>query len=159
MPTIENQIALFEKEVAAFEECVRSLHEDQFLRKLNHWSPRDIVAHLIGWNRALIQGCNQIRKGELPFYDIDPGENYSKINDGFVKTISSESPEKLLSAMDTSARELSDFLRTVNPDEWDHDYGVRHKEAVITIRNSMDELIEDYTHHLRQIEKRLQSQI
>jgi hypothetical protein len=55
--------------------------------------------------------------------------------------------------MDTSARELSDFLRTVNPDEWDHDYGVRHREAVITIRNSMDELIEDYTHHLQQIEK------
>jgi hypothetical protein len=55
MSAIEDQIASFEKEVAAFEECIRSLQEDQFLRKLNHWSPRDIVAHLIGWNRALIQ--------------------------------------------------------------------------------------------------------
>jgi hypothetical protein len=132
MSTIENQIALFQKEVAAFGGCIRSLQQDQFLRKLNHWSPRDIVAHLIGWNRALIQGSNQIRNGELPFYDIDPGENYSKINAGFVKEISSESREELLSAMDTSVLELSDFLRTLNPKEWDHDYGVKHKEAMIT---------------------------
>jgi hypothetical protein len=149
---IENQIALFQKNVGEFEECIRSLQQDQFLRTLHRWSPRDIVAHLIGWNRSLIQGGKQIRMGELPFYDIDPGENYSKVNDQFVKDISSESREELLDEMRVSAEKLADFLRTLNPDEWDHDYGVRHKEAVVTIRNTMDELIEDYAHHRKQIE-------
>ena len=157
MSAIENQIALFQKEVAAFEGCIRSIQPDQFLKKFSKWSARDIVAHLIGWNRALIPGSNQLRKGELPFYDIDPGENYSNINDGFVREISSESRTELLSALETSTRELSDFLRTVNPEEWDHDYGVRHKEAVITIRNTMDELIADYAHHIKQIENWLRN--
>ncbi len=152
MSLIENQIASFQENVRAFERCIRSLQNDQFLKKLKRWSPRDIVAHLIGWNRSLIQGSNQIRKGELPFYDIDPGENYSKINDAFVKEISSVSREELLDEMHSSEGELVDFLRTLSPEEWDHDYGIRHKEAVITIRNSMDELIEDYVHHLKQIE-------
>ena len=152
MSTIENQIASFQENVDAFERCIRSLEKHQFLQKLKRWSPRDIVAHLIGWNRTLIQGSHQLRKGELPFYDIDPGENYSKINDGFVKQISSESREELLDEIHTSAVELVDFLRTLSTDEWDHDYGVRHKGAVITIRNSIDELIEDYVHHLKQIE-------
>jgi hypothetical protein len=66
MSTIENQIALFDKEVAAFVECVRSLQEDQFLRKLNHWSPRDIVAYLIGWNRATCGKPTAVRNCELP---------------------------------------------------------------------------------------------
>ena len=152
MSLIEKQIASFQENVRALEGCVRSLQQDQFLKKMNRWSPRDIVAHLIGWNRALIQGSNQIRKGELPFYDIDPGENYSKVNDAFVKEISSESREELMDQMHSSAGQLVEFLRTLSPDQWDHDYGVRHKEAVITIRNSMDELMEDYAHHLKQIE-------
>jgi hypothetical protein len=152
MSLIEDQIATFLKNVGAYARTIRSLQQGQFQKKMNLWSPRDIVAHLIGWNRALIQGSKQIRQGELPFYDIDPGENYSKVNDAFVKQFSSELREELLNEMRTSAEELVDFLRTLNPDEWDHDYGVRHKEAVITIRNSMDELIVDYTHHLKQIE-------
>ena len=152
MSLIEKQIASFQENVRALEGCVRSLQQDQFLKKMNRWSPRDIVAHLIGWNRALIQGSNQIRKGELPFYDIDPGENYSKVNDAFVKEISSESREELMDQMHSSAGQLVEFLRTLSPDQWNHDYGVRHKEAVITIRNSMDELMEDYAHHLKQIE-------
>jgi hypothetical protein len=152
MLRIENQIASFRKNVEAFEGCIRSLNQDQFLTPLNRWSPRDIVAHLIGWNRALIEGSNQIRKGELPFYDMDPGENYSKVNDAFVKDISSGSREELLAQLNTSAEELAGFLRTLSPGDWDQDYGVRHKQAVVTIRNTMDELIEDYDHHLRQIE-------
>jgi len=27
-----------------------------------------------------IEGSNQIRRGELPFYEIDPGEDCSKVN-------------------------------------------------------------------------------
>ena len=158
MSQIENQIALFQENIRAFERCIRSLQRDQFLTQLNRWSPRDIVAHLIGWNRSLIEGSHQILKGELPFYDIDPGENYSKVNDAFVKDISSESREELLGEMNTSAEKLAVFLRTLSPDEWDHDYGVRHKEAVVTIRNTMDELIEDYDHHTRQIEDWLSKQ-
>ncbi len=70
--TIEMQIAKLGLSVEDFARCVASLNEELFLKKLDSWSPRDIVAHLIGWNYYIIEGSKQIKRGELPFYDIDP---------------------------------------------------------------------------------------
>ena len=78
--TIEDQIGGLDRSVKAFSQCVASLDEQRFLQKLNGWTPRDIVAHLVGWNRYVVKGGRQILRGELPFYDIDPGDNYSKVN-------------------------------------------------------------------------------
>lgn len=69
---IETQIAKFDQSIEDFVHCVASLKEELFLKKLNHWSPRDVVAHLIGWNRYIIEGSNQIRRGELRFMTLIP---------------------------------------------------------------------------------------
>ena len=52
---------------------VRALDQEAFLAPLGRWSVRDIVAHLVGWNEAIVIGCRQLMRGELPFYDVDPG--------------------------------------------------------------------------------------
>jgi len=132
---------------------VDSLNEELFLKKLYQWSPRDIVAHLIGWNRYIIEGSKQIKRKELPFYDIDPGEDYSKVNDVLVQQYSSRDKQELLEELQTSAHELKQFLESLDSSEWDRDYGVRHKGATITIQNTVDELIEDYDIHREQIEE------
>lgn len=75
--TIEMQVSKLGSSVDEFARCVASLDEELFFKKINRWSPRDILVHLIGWNRYIIEGSKQIKRGELPFYDIDPGENYS----------------------------------------------------------------------------------
>ncbi|MFQ5754049.1 MAG: ClbS/DfsB family four-helix bundle protein, partial [bacterium] len=132
--TIEKQINRLNINVVDFVRCVTSLSHDLFLKKLDGWSPRDIVAHLIGWNRYMIEGSKQIKKGELPFYDIDPGENYSKINAVLVREYSSMDKQELLNELQNSAQELKQFLLSLNPEEWQHDYGVRHWSCSITIQ-------------------------
>ena len=128
-----------------------------FLTPINGWSPRDIVAHLVGWNRYLVEGADQIRRGELPFYDIDPGDDYGKVNAVLVRKYSSTNREELLDELRVSARELQQYLRSLDPAEWDRDYGVRRAGATITIRNSVDELIADYDHHGVQIVEKMGS--
>jgi len=151
--TIEAQLRRLEKNRDDFHRCVSSLDERMFLTPISSWSPRDIVAHLVGWNRYLVEGADQIRRGELPFYDIDPGDNYAKVNAVLVRKYSSTNREELLDDLWASAQELQQFLRSLDPGEWDRDYGVRHGGATITIRNSVDELIDDYHHHREQIVK------
>ena len=150
---IEDQIQKLDKNVQALAFSVASLNQDQFLEKLNGWSSRDIVAHLIGWNRAIIQGSQQILNAELPFYDVDSGENYSKVNAEFVRNYSSTNLQEILKELLGSARELSEFLQTLSQKDWSHDFGVKNKGLTITIQSTVDDLIEDYAHHTDQIEK------
>jgi hypothetical protein len=150
---IEMQIAKFDHSIEDFIRCVASLNEDFFLKRSNHWSPRDVVAHLIGWNRYIIEGSNQIKRGELPFYDIDPGEDYSKVNAVLVLEYSSTDRQEMLGELQVSAQELKRFIQSLDPSEWSQDYGVRHKGAVITIQNTVDELIEDYDIHKDRIKE------
>ncbi len=158
---IETQIAKFDRSIEDFVHCVASLNEKLFLKRFNHWSTRDVVAHLIGWNRYIIEGSNQIKRGELPFYDVDPGEDYSKVNAVLVLEYSSTNRQEMLDELQVSAQELKRFLQSLDSIEWGRDYGVRHKGAVITIQNTIDELIEDYDIHrerIREWERRESSQ-
>ncbi|MCK5059475.1 MAG: ClbS/DfsB family four-helix bundle protein [Candidatus Aminicenantes bacterium] len=151
--TVETQITKLGLRVDEFARCVASLDEELFLKKINYWSPRDMVAHLIGWNRSIIEGSKQIKRRELPFYDIDPGENYSKVNAALVRQYSSTDKQELLDELKASTQELIQFLQLLDSSEWDRDYGVRHQGAIITIRDTIDELIEDYDIHREQIKE------
>ena len=155
---IEEQMTKFDQSVEEFLHCIASLNEELFLKRFNHWSSRDVVAHLIGWNRYIIEGSNQIRRGELPFYDIDPGDDYSKVNAALILEYSSRNKQEMLDELQVSAQELKRFIQLLDSSEWSRDYGVRHKGAVITIQNTMDELIEDYDIHKERIEEWLRSQ-
>jgi hypothetical protein len=150
---IKTQIAKFDQSIEDFVHCVASLNEEFFLKRSDHWSPRDVVAHLIGWNRYIIEGSNQIRRGELPFYDIDPGEDYSKVNAVLVLEYSSTDKQEMLDELQVSYQELKQFIQSLDSSEWSRDYGVRHKGAVITIQNTVDELIEDYDIHTERIKE------
>ncbi len=150
---LKEQIKRFSHAVEDFTLSVTPLTENMLLRKLGSWSPRDILAHLIGWNRYIIEGSEQLKRGELPFYDIDPGENYSNVNAVLVSKYSSENKQELLDELQTSAQELQQFLNLLNPTDLERDFGVRHNGVVITIQNTVDEYIEDYVHHRKQIKE------
>ena len=160
--TIEDQIAELGRKVDEFSMSVAALDEDLFLSKLNGWTPRDIVAHLVGWNSYIVLGAKQIVRGELPFYDIDPGLNYSTVNATLVREYDDTDRTVLLERLNESARELMAFLRTITPDVWKRDFGVRHQGEnlsvlgsagdVVTIKSTVDELVADYDHHRKQLE-------
>ena len=149
---IDEQIGRLEQGVAGVERAVAALDEDVFLGELGRWTPRDIVAHLIGWNLSVIEGSQQIQRGELPFYDVEPGENYANVNAALVREHVSTNRVELLNELRDSAEELASFLRSLDTSSWENDYGVRHGDEVLTIRGTVDDLIADYEHHRRQLE-------
>jgi hypothetical protein len=161
--TVEDQIGQLEHSVEAFVASVTALDVSLFRRDVNGWTPRDIVAHLIGWNQYLVLGAKQILRGELPFYDVDPGPNYSKVNAALVRECTDTDRSVLLEKLAKSARELKAFLRAIAPGEWDRDFGVRHKgesltvnstaDDLVTVKSTVDDLIADYDHHRKQLEE------
>jgi len=150
---IETQITKFDQSIEDFVHCVASLNEELFLKIFTDWSTRDVVAHLIGWNRYTIEGSNQLRRGELPFYEIDPGEDCCKVNAVLILEYSSTDRQEMLDELQVSFQELKRFIQSLDSSEWSRDYGVRLEGAVITIQNTIDELIEDYDIHTERIKE------
>ncbi len=149
----EEQIDQFERCIETFAGTVASLDERLIHQRVTSWTVRDIVAHLIGWNLYVVRGAKQILRGELPFYDIDPGPDYSKVNATLVRECTHVDCSVLLESLAASASELAAFLRMINPNEWDRDFGVRHKNKTITVKSTIDDLIADYDHHRGQLEE------
>ena len=150
--SIEEQLDQLERCAEAFAGSVAALDESLFLREVTSWTPRDIVAHLIGWNQYVVRGAGQILRGQLPFYDVDPGPDYSRINAALVRACADTDRTVLLNSLAASTRELTVFLRAVDPDAWNRDYGVRHGGETLTVKSTVDDLIGDYDHHRVQLE-------
>jgi uncharacterized protein (TIGR03083 family) len=151
MSTVETQKGELAEAVESFARLVEALDEKAFLGPLGRWSARDVVAHLIGWNRYTVQGARQIVRGELPFYDVDPGEDYANVNRTHVREYPSRVRDELLAELRISARELSEALSALDSDTWSRDDGVRHNGQTVTIGSTVDDLIVDYAHHAEQI--------
>ncbi len=150
---IEEQINQFERCVEDFVDSFASVDQRLILSKVTNWTVRDIVVHLIGWNRYIVQGSRQILRSELPFYDVDPGPNYSNVNAALIRECTDKDRSALLKRLADSTSELVTFLRTIDPAEWDRDFGVRHIDETITVKSTMEDLIADYHHHRVQLEE------
>ena len=151
--TIAEQINKLNRCIQEFVICINSLPSSLFLKKMDNWAVRDVLAHLIGWNQYSVEGCQQIRKGELPFYFVDPGDDFSKVNTISVRKYNSKNRRRLVNELEASTQELRQFLLSLTPTEWEADYGVRYRGGMITIRNTIDVLIRDYVLHRQQVEE------
>jgi hypothetical protein len=153
MDEIETQKRALHEAVESFAELVSALDDEIFLGPLGRRSARDVVAHLIGWNRYTVEGARQIAQGELPFYDVDPGDDFANVNREHVREYPSRVKNDLLAELRASARELSAALE---PGAFSRDFGVRHKDQTVTIQSTVDDLIVDYGHHAAQIRSLLE---
>jgi hypothetical protein len=111
-----------------------------------------VVAHLIGWNRYTILGCEQLRQSLEPFYYADAATDYKTVNAASVRKYRSRVRSKLLIELETSLMELRAYLESLHAKEWDTDFGIRRRGTPITIRNRVNALTRDYTNHRKQIE-------
>jgi len=145
--SVREQVRELERAADEFRRCVVGLDETTFLRKFGDWSPRDVVAHLIGWNVYTVEGGRQIMKREYPFYFSDPGEDFSKVNAVSVKKYGATDRRELLEQMHETVRGLRQFLLSLDPSEWDGNYGILYEDSPVTIKNTVDALISDYYEH------------
>ena len=113
----KDPLLLLRDNYQAFRDRIISLSVHDFLAPMYGWSPRDVVAHLIGWNRHMIQACSSILVNEEPAYYADAPNNFSNINAAFVREYPSMSKLELLSQLETSLEELVDFLLALDLDE------------------------------------------
>ena len=155
--TVEEQIRNLTSNIREFAGYINSLPEILFLKKLDDWAPRDILAHLIGWNRYTIEVCQQIIKGEIPHFFVDPGDDFSKFNAILVQEYSSKDRGRLIEELEVSAWELELFLLSIEYTKWDTDYGVTYKGGSVTVNNMAEGLSGDYVNHRKQIETWVES--
>ncbi|MFO8036040.1 MAG: ClbS/DfsB family four-helix bundle protein [Anaerolineales bacterium] len=155
----EEQIAETEKAVNDFIATIENLPENLFLKPMNGWSPRDVTAHLIGWNQRTIEGCRQIIRGERPDYFEDADNNYSNLNAESVRTYASQNKINLLAECTDSFRDLKNYLRSLEYQQWVKDYGVHYRDWVITVYNTVLALQKDYESHREEIENWAQEHI
>jgi hypothetical protein len=148
---IESQVERLHDAVESFERAVLDLAAPRFLVSNGSWTARDIVAHLVGWNRLVIEGSRQIRAGELPAYDEDPGKDYANVNASLIREYAALDRLALLTELHASTDELATFLGSLEPTDRDRDFGVRHGDETLTIRGTVEDLLADYVVHEGQL--------
>ncbi len=136
----------------AFIHTMKDLPPQNFLKSRGDWTPRDIAAHFVGWNRITLVGCSELREGIQPFYFYDGTNDYRKVNAKFLKQFPSLDREVLLKEMSISKDALAAYLKTIPEREWELDMGVVHYRGdAATVARCVDSLIRDYRKHRQEI--------
>jgi hypothetical protein len=135
-----------------FTKLILSLSNDQFLSPMNGWAPRDVVAHLVGWNGLMIESSLSILAGKPPSYYDDARNDYSNINAGFTAKHSSRSKQELLADLKSSMEKFEAFIHALPAEELAADHGVVHYSgSPATVARIVHSLAGDYRYHTRQI--------
>jgi hypothetical protein len=133
-------------------ETMQSLSVENFFASLGDWTPRDIAAHFIGWNRITLVGCSELREGVEPFYFYDGTNDYRKVNGRFFEQFPSSDRGQLLKEIAITKDALFAYLKTLDEAEWDLDTGIVHyRGGPATIARCVDSLIRDYRKHRQEI--------
>jgi len=147
-----SQLQQFDAAYGSFVTLLRSLSPEQFLRHGSGWAPRDVVAHLIGWNRNIRTGCEQILNGSAPFYHVDGPNDYRTINAEFVAHFNSTDRDALLHDLAESQRALKILLEDVDEQTWSLDFGVQHyRGGPATVGRCVESITADYLEHAQEI--------
>ncbi len=131
---------------------VRSVPEAMFLTSMNSWSPRDVVAHLIGWNRLMIQSGVSILAGEPPAYYADAPHGFRNINAAFVAAYSFSTKGDALRQLELTMGEFESYIAGLSASQLSSDHGIRHHSGQpATVGKLIGSLAGDYALHARQI--------
>ncbi|MBM3121076.1 MAG: hypothetical protein FJZ97_02685 [Chloroflexi bacterium] len=146
------QIANLEEAYRAFCETLLALAPNVYLASLGDWTPRDIAAHVVGWNRITLVGSAQLREGVWPIYFDDGTNDYRQVNAGFCARFTASDRGEMLAQKDSTMGELMSYLRLVPEGEWELDTGVIHyRPGPATVARRVDSLIRDDRKHREEI--------
>lgn len=150
--TKTDQLEELEEAFEHFVQVVRSLTPTRFLASLGDWTPRDVLAHLIGWNRNTLVGCQQIQSGLQPFYHVDGPNDYRSLNAEIIARFNSIDRPALLRELVKGKDMLVSYLEGVEERDWNKDFGAQHyRGGPATIGRSIESLTNDYINHAAEI--------
>lgn len=149
----QNLMLSLEQAYQNFTELILSLSDEQFLSSMDGWAPRDVVAHLVGWNNFMIEASLTVLDGQTPSYYEDAPNDFSTINARFTAKYASQSRQELLAQLKASLEKLETFLSTLSEEEQVADYGaVHYRGGPATVVRIINSLKDDYVHHTQQIQ-------
>jgi hypothetical protein len=148
-----NHIVPLKQAYEDFRQCILSVPDDLFLSPLNGWSPREVMAHLIGWNDYMITASRAIILGETPSYYADFPNDYKNINAEFVARYASQDKAVLLDELALSFKRFTKYVESLEPGDVGADHGVLHyRGGPATVACIIQSLAGDYEHHRQEIE-------
>jgi hypothetical protein len=146
------QLADLETAYTAFVKTMQGLSIEALLTPLGDWTPRDIAAHFIGWNRITLAGCSALREGAEPFYFYDGTNDYRKVNAKFFVQFPSTDRDELLKEIASTKDALAAYLKSIPEAEWELDTGIVHYRGnPATVARCVDSLVRDYGKHCQEI--------
>jgi len=151
MAPTEEQRANLQDRIARFAATVEGLPDGQFLHEVGGRTPRDIVAHLIGWNYHAIEASDFIRRGELPPSLLDTGPDFSAVNGVSMARFASRDKAELLGQLRASAVAHDAMIAALPEAEWGDNHGVALGDWAVTSGSFVGIMIGEYEHHQQEI--------
>ena len=143
-----------QESVVQFITVIRPLSDAVFLQQFTDWSPRDVTAHLIGWNYYTLEAVDEIRRAMAPAYLNDFPNNFATVNAASVKRYAATDKDTLLRELETSAAALVTRLQHIPAQEWLQDFGARNPIGQpVFIQRQVDGLSDDYRAHAHEVEQ------
>jgi cobalamin-dependent methionine synthase I len=116
--TLEDNIRAMDSVRASFIPLLENIPQDKYLvpESFGQWSLRDVLAHLIGWERMALERVRIIKGGGLP--QAVSSDEVEEINAGFVRSIDAQEKQELISQLEDVRASLREELLTVNEEEF-----------------------------------------
>ena len=112
---------------------------------LGHWTVKDLLAHLVGWDHANLEGIEAILAGRLPAFYAHYDPDWRTFNASLVINYRRDSLAEGIIAAEESHRELLGAAQAVPAAEFGQDHGVRSPKgrrvtiAMLLIAEASDE--------------------
>ena len=126
-----------------------SVEQDQVF--LGVWSIKDLLAHLIGWDKTTLRAVKSVLKRQLPSFYKYHDRDWQTYNAMLVKKHKKDSLDELLAEARASQANLLEYLQTIPPEKFNKDFGVRFRGYKVTIQRLLEADTEDDQIHLKQI--------
>ena len=133
------------KEVSKLSEA----EQDQVF--LGIWSIKDLVAHLIGWDKTNLQAVKSVLNGQVPSFYEHRDPDWRTYNAMLVKKYMKGSTQELIATAKRSQERLLQLLQTIPPEHLNEDFGVRFRGYKVTIQRLLEAETEDEQIHYKQI--------
>lgn len=152
MVSPEERRAALRESLDRFVGVVEGLPDERFLHVDGGRTPRDITAHLIGWNYYAIEASEFIGRGEVPPSLVDPGPDFSRVNGESMARFPSRDKGELLGQLRESGVAYDAMLRDLPAAEWGDNHGVVRGKWQVTNDSFVEIMIGEFDHHRQEIE-------
>jgi hypothetical protein len=118
---------------------------------VGHWTIKDLLAHLAGWDYASMEAVVDLIAGRLPaFYDeYDPG--WASYNQKLIETYGTEEWDELLSLLQESQAAFLDAVAGLSEEEVMAARGPAWRGRDISLHAVLRAAVRDESEHLQQI--------